>query len=40
VIDGIIILDLVILLVLIALSAMFNGAEAAYFSLGRARPSA
>jgi putative hemolysin len=37
VIDGIIILDLVILLVLIALSAMFNGAEAAYFSLGRAR---
>jgi hypothetical protein len=29
VIDGIIILDLVILLVLIALSAMFNGAEAA-----------
>jgi putative hemolysin len=37
VIDGIVILDLVILLVLIALSAMFNGAEAAYFSLGRAR---
>jgi putative hemolysin len=37
VIDGVIVLDLVILLVLIALSAMFNGAEAAYFSLGRSR---
>jgi putative hemolysin len=37
VIDGIVVLDLVILLVLVALSAMFNGAEAAYFSLGRAR---
>jgi putative hemolysin len=36
-IDGVIFLDLVILLILIALSAMFNGAEAAYFSLGRAR---
>jgi magnesium and cobalt exporter, CNNM family len=36
-IDGVIVLDLVILLILIALSAMFNGAEAAYFSLGRAR---
>jgi putative hemolysin len=35
--DGMIVLDLLILLVLIALSAMFNGAEAAYFSLGRAR---
>jgi putative hemolysin len=36
-IDGVVFLELVVLLILIALSAMFNGAEAAYFSLGRAR---
>jgi putative hemolysin len=36
-IDGVVLLDLVGLATLIVLSAMFNGAEAAYFSLGRAR---
>jgi putative hemolysin len=32
-----IVLELLVLLVLVALSALLNGAEAAYFSLGRAR---
>jgi putative hemolysin len=36
-IGDLIVLDLIVLALLIAFSAMFNGAEAAYFSLGRAR---